>query len=400
MNVKRTLPTAVALLLAAVPAPAQPRQRTIEVNCGAGGRLADALATRGESLVVRFRGTCAERVTIARDDVTLAGSGPEATLVGSVTVDGASRVRLQDFTVRDTPGEDPFSSEGDAIRILASHKVTLERVRTQDTGRRGVSVEESAADLIDGTVLRAGGAGIQGTTAGINVFGTLAITDGAGPGLLIASMTHVFLRRDARLVVDRNAIGLVAQGNGTMTVSNESKIRANNNSFLGILVTSQGDVLYGEAEIEVRGNGVGVLVSEHANWTPFVGSPATIRIRGNTVAGVVLERGGFLEFGDGTATVTGNGGPGLIVDDSRVVLRGTTVRNNAGGDVLLSARASAIFNDSNLFGTPVACDGTVLVRGTASCAAAAPLAQGVGDSRLEEIRRKAVALAGGGAIRP
>jgi hypothetical protein len=372
----RTVATAALILttatVAALPAVADPDSRTVQVNCAAGGRLGPALVLRAAALTVRFRGTCNERITIARDDVTLAGAAPGATIVGSVTLDGASRVRLADFTVRDTPGDDPFRFEGDGIRILASQKVTVERVRTEDTGRRGLSIEESSTDLIDVTVLRAGGAGIQAQASGLNVFGTLALTDGAGPGLLLVFQTHIFARRDARLVFDRNVIGVAVQGNATLTLSNEAWLQANDNLALGILITSQGDFFYGESRIVARGNGLGALVSEHSNWTPFVGSPAVVEIAGNTGGGVLLERGGFLEFGDGTAAVTGNGGPGFHVDDSRLVLRGTTAQGNAGSDVVLIARTSAIFGDSNVFGTPIACDGTVLVRGTAACGAAPP----------------------------
>ena len=364
----------LAVLLPAAPALADPDSRTVTVDCAAGGRLGPALQSRAAALTVRFRGTCNERITIARDDVTLAGAAPGAAIVGSVTVDGATRVRLVDFTVRDTPGDDPFRPEGDAIRILASQKVTVERVRTQDTGRRGLSIEESAADLVDVTVLRAGGAGIQAQSSGINVLGTLTIADGAGPGLLTVFQTHIFARRDARIACDRNIIGVVVQGNATLTLSNEVSLQANDNLALGMLITSQADFFYGESRVVARGNGLGVLVSELSNWTPFAGSPAVIEIAGNAGGGVLLERGGFLDFADGTATVADNGGPGIFVDDSRIVLRGTTATGNAGADVALAARASAIFNDGNAFGTPVACDGTVLTRGTASCGAALPAA--------------------------
>lgn len=388
-----------ALLLAAVPALADPPVRTREVDCGAGSRLGDALSTRGESLTVRFRGTCTERITISRDDVTLEGADTSATIVGQVLVDGASRVVLANFTVRDTPGTDPFESLGDGVIVRASHKVTLRGITTRNNGRRGISIEEASADIVDSKCEGAGGTGIQALGSFINFFGTTSVTGAVGPGILIGSSTHAFLKRHARLSATGNAVGFVVQGNGTVTVANESFLIVDDNLFLGILVTSQGDILHGTADIQVNGNGgYGVLVSEFANWTPFAGFPATVRISGNA-AGMRLERGGFAELTPGTF-ITGNPGPGLEVDDSRLVIGETVVRDNAGGDLFFAARASVISNGGNDLGSPPVCDDTVLLRGDLTCAPVAPAAASKAlpatpPARLEEIRKKIRSLLGG-----
>lgn len=357
------------LFVATAPVFADADAHGIIVDCSRGQRLGPALQRSSPApLRVSFRGTCGERITIRRDDVTLRGADASATLVGSVVVDGASRVRLEDFLVRDTPGDDPFSADGDAIRVVASQKVTLSRLRTRDTGRRGVSIEESSADLDTVSIQNAGGAGFQGHGSSVNLYGEIEISGSVGPGLFVASMTHIFLRRDASLTASGNAIGLALQGNGTLTISNQTRIRAIENAFIGVLTTSQGNVLYGETEIEIaRNSGPGLVVSEHGNWTPFAGFPATIRITDNAGPGILLERGGFLELSDGSTTISGNTGGGVVVDDARAVIANASCTGNAGHDVALRARASVLFNSGNSLGTPLGCDETVLVRGEASC---------------------------------
>ncbi len=367
----RTLTWILALFLSSLPVFGAPQ---VSVDCARGERLGPALERRGvQPLKVSFRGTCTERVVIDRDDVVLRGADATATLVGSVRVDGASRVRLESFLVRDTPGPDPFSSEGDGVQVLASQKVTIDGVRTQNTGRRGVSIEDSSADLVDVSILGAGGAGFQGQGSSVNLFGTIEIAGSVGPGLFVASMAHVFLRRHASLVATGNAIGVAVQGNGTLTFSNETQVAANENLALGILVTSQGDLLYGSTAIEMeRNGGPGLVVSEHGNWTPFQGFPASIRVADNAGPGIVLERGGFLELADGATEVTGNSGLGISVDDSRAVLANVLASGNGAGDVSLAARASVICQAGVNLATPPTCDDSVQLRGSVSCPPAAP----------------------------
>ena len=81
-----------------------------------------------------------------------------------------------------------------------------------------------------------------------------------------------------------------------------------------------------------------------------------------------MLRNAFLRLRENT-TISGNAGPGLVVDGANVAVRGTTIQSNNGnhGDVLLNFGSGATFDGGNTFGTPIGCDGTARARGQFQC---------------------------------
>src|SRR4029434_5824479 len=85
--------------------------RTVTVNCNAGQSIANALKryVQGNGLLINFSGTCNEHIDLLRDDITIHGTAPTATINGTnntdqvIAIDG-KRVRLESLTV--TGGRD------------------------------------------------------------------------------------------------------------------------------------------------------------------------------------------------------------------------------------------------------------------------------------------------------
>ncbi len=84
------------------------------VNCDRGQNLGEALARAHPGDTIRVTGTCVEQVSIKTDQITLdgqgaatldGGGGPFAEFDAVVTIDGASGVTIQGFTVQNGPGE-------------------------------------------------------------------------------------------------------------------------------------------------------------------------------------------------------------------------------------------------------------------------------------------------------
>ncbi len=70
------------------------------VNCNADDSIADAIAALPPGpATLKIKGTCVEDPVITRDDLTLKGFGPGGTISGTITIDGARRVVIDDLTV-------------------------------------------------------------------------------------------------------------------------------------------------------------------------------------------------------------------------------------------------------------------------------------------------------------
>ena len=126
------------------------------VNCDRGENIAEVLAKAEPGDTIRVTGTCVERVSIKTDRITLdgqgaatldGGGGPPAEFDGVVTIDGASGVTIQGFTVQNGPGGGILGMHGAAFSV---HDTTV-----QDNGSTGVVVSQgSTAELTDCSILR------------------------------------------------------------------------------------------------------------------------------------------------------------------------------------------------------------------------------------------------------
>jgi hypothetical protein len=155
---------------------------------------------------------------------------------------------------------------------------------------------------------------------------------------------------------------------GHATIHGESHVVADRNG-IGINVVDHGNLVYGDATIEVANNRfIGIQVGQQGDWTVFAGIIPTLTVTNNGGPGIAVIRSSFVRLRE-NATISGNAGPGLLVDAANVAVRGTTIQNNNGGqgDVVLTFGSGATFDGGDTFGTPPVCDGTVRSRGQFQC---------------------------------
>ena len=371
--IRRTLVSLLVTHLAASAAGAAQPPKTVRVACDHGESIRAELdrANNDRGLIIEFSGTCVERFLITRDDVTLRGVGDNPTIVGQVALRGSNRIRLEDFLVRDTDGPpEVFRPEGDGINILASTDVVIRRVTVQDTVRRGISVEGSTVTLADSTVLRATGVGFIAMSSYVIIDGTVRVNDGLITGVCIAMSGHVFVKAGATLIANNNLNGVLAEVSGVLTLALQTRLEANGNRNVGLGVTSGGTAIFADATMEFNNNqGIGLLVTEVSSFGPFGASNVRLDASNNGFAGILALRSSVVNVQHGT-TIHNNSGPGLLIEDSRAAVQGTSITGN-GLDVFVIFNGRATLGPDNQFGSGIVCDETALVGGTATCAAAA-----------------------------
>ena len=127
--------------------------RTVTVNCNAPGQsITNALKryVPGNGLLINFSGTCNENIDILRDDITIHGTTPTATINGPnntdsvIQIDGAKRIRLESFLV--TGGRDGVN--GTVARVSrwweSMFRTRRVSVLSPRTTPRGVSTMHSS----------------------------------------------------------------------------------------------------------------------------------------------------------------------------------------------------------------------------------------------------------------
>src|SRR4029453_2381743 len=343
------------------------------VNCDHGQNLAEALARAHPGDTIRVTGTCVERVSIKTDRITLdgqgaatldGGGGPTTEFDGVVTIDGASGVAIQGFTVQNGPGEGILGWHGAAFSVRNS--------TVQDNGSTGVvGAEGSTAELTDCRILR-NDAGMDVFTQSSAVFkGAIRINDNLRGGAVVNG-TSILEIRGAEVEASRNGgSGLVAGSNSQLAVfsfagSQGSTVTIDANSGAGIvLADSILNVFRSESTITITNSPLGILVAAGKIISP------------DGVGTFVIENNGVgLDFGlDGTALLVGgwtvrNNGTG-VRGDGAGVLTFISIPSNpsaitgSGVDVDLRFGARATIEGVDV-GT-ITCDSTVLSRGTTVC---------------------------------
>ena len=334
------------------------------MNCDNGRSLQNAIDRfPNRRLRVEFKGTCVESVTIARNGVTLVGVGEEATVVGQVAVKSAIGVRLEGFTVRDTPAEDPvLDRDGDGVRVLASTGVEISGVEVINAGARGFSFERSSVDIRDSSTDGAKGIGFIAFAATVDVAGTFASRDSAVNGICIVAAASLFVLPNSTIVAERNPLGIIVEELAVMTVALGSQVVANDNFGDGIQVIGQGALLYASAAIEATNNGrYGIAVTLLSHFTAFGGSVIDVEVANNGAGGMIITSNSAV-VAQGGFTVRDNGGFGILADNAVLGLAGVTSTDNPGGDVVAGFGSKVVFAGSSNIGT-ISCDPTVLVRG-------------------------------------
>ena len=374
------LTTAVALISAAaamalvVASPGGDAGSNMKVvNCDRGENIAEVLARAEPGDTIRVTGTCVERVSIKTDRITLdgqgaatldGGGGPIAEFDGVVTIDGASGVTIQGFTVQNGPGEGILGTHGAAFSVR--------NTTVQDNGFTGVAVGEgSTAELTDCSILRNGGPGIDVYTHSSAVLkGAIRTNDNLQGGVEING-TSVIEIRGAQVEASRNGtFGLIAGSNSQLAVfgfagSQGSTFTIDANGGGGIVLADSILNVFSESTITITNSPLGILVAAGKIISPS--GVGTFVIENNVVG---------LDFGlDGTAIIRGgltvrNNGTGVRGDGAGVLTFISIPSNPSaitgnGVDVDLRFGARATFAGVDV-GT-ITCDSTVLSRGTTVC---------------------------------
>ena len=342
------------------------------VNCDRGENIAEVLAKAEPGDTIRVTGTCVERVSIKTDRITLdgqgaatldGGGGPIVEFDGVVTIDGASGVAIQGFTVQNGPGEGILGTHGAAFSVR--------NTTVQDNGSTGVVVAEgSTAELTDCSILR--------NDAGIDVFtqssavlkGAIRTNDNLLNGATVNG-TSIIEIRGAQVEASRNGgEGLAAGSNSQLAVfgfagSQGSTFTIDANGGGGILLGDSILNVFSESTIAITNSPLGILCGAGKIISPF------------GVGTFVIENNGVgLDFGlDGTALLVGgltvrNNGTGVRGDGAGVLTFISIPSNPSaitgnGVDVDLRFGARATIEGVEV-GT-ITCDSTVLSRGTTVC---------------------------------
>jgi parallel beta-helix repeat protein len=218
------------------------------IDCAGASLAREVVLPPGDRpITIIIRGTCAHDVMVKRDDVTLVGEVPTATVAGTITILGARRVLIRGLRVSGSPG----------VGILGTDNASF-------------AVEDSSVEGngLDGIVVRNGAhAKITGSTIAGN---GVAQPKDAGRGIHVVHSASAEVR------------------NNTVSDNRSDGVGVYNNSY----------VLLIQNTIERNGR-------EEAGEAGVVASRARIRAHGNTIrnntgfAAIDVLQGGFYRTGTG-----------------------------------------------------------------------------------------------------
>jgi hypothetical protein len=376
----------VWLFSAAAEAKDESGSKTIAVDCGKGGSINNALKDTASKLIIQIRGVCHEDVVIARDDVTLRGVDPDATVVAqanqAIRIDRASRVTLEDLKVT---GSTKPALPGAGIFLFHSSGVVLSNVKAEGN-REGMRTYGSTLRVVDSDFCRnsAGGLYLAGGSSLFIDGAEINTSENGNYGFLVSESTvRVNWPSIPRVVAnDNGGAGVALQGtadvllagsfeakrNGTGIQAVGGELAQQGNPYVDISENGDGVFVFGEAVIDL-GGGEGVSVSKNSGTGLVAIEGAYIRFNGT------LERNGLaVNVGEASRvslddTVCQNNGFGVYVHGGSAWIGASTIQGNTstgGCDVGLVFGAMASFGGANSVGT-VCCDETVLVEGDVGC---------------------------------
>jgi hypothetical protein len=228
--------------------------KVITVNCNGGKTIGATLADEGtkQPLVLQVQGTCAERVNIGRDDVTLEGDG---TIAGPVTIDGAQRVVIDGLTITNPAGTGVTITNGGSATLQnndisnnAAYGVFLRNASVAvvnnnkmiNNGITGTDVDASGIGVAQASMVRASRNEIrENANTGIEVFDNSTYR---GEGDIIAMRTS----SPGRSAVDTFRAGLVdlrgVTVNGVVHVNQQSQLQVRNLAGAGGSSTITGNI--------------------------------------------------------------------------------------------------------------------------------------------------------------
>ena len=326
----------VVLLAACASALAAEPTKTVNVNCGAGLTIAQALALGDERkpLVVVVSGQCNESVRIDRNDVTLRGeagvvNGPDPD-VNTIVVT-ANRVIIRDLQV--TGGRN-------GITGLGAADLTVLNTTVQSTGHSGIVYNNGSSGVIDGCTVQ------------------LNARDGVVVQAATATIVNSSILQNSRLGV------LVTTGGaarvGVDDRNNAAGNRINQNGATGLNISVGGQAVV--AMNDISGNGTDATSTSGRTGITVIQGTADLP-GGNTITGNpgqgIFARSASVQIGDPTFgfttvnTITGNGNaadPGGVFGllGSALFIRDAVIRGNNGFGLILSLRSHAQISSSTI----------------------------------------------------
>jgi hypothetical protein len=305
---------------------APPRPLIATVNCGAGQKLQAAVdaADATQPLTIDIIGTCAESVTIDRDQVTLRSGSSGSGVTGSLYFTGR-RETVDGITVTGAGDGPPALGVADGGSLAATNvhvtgMVGVDTNATMGLSNATISHSDSGCGVnagfgghisvdsstITGCSVKASSNasvwlnGVTISGAGVLV-GGVAVNDGAS-----AVLTNDTISSSTYFVVDVDG--------GTATLNNTAVSGGTN----GVGVSDGGSVAIIDGSL-VSGNGAGVVANSgsHVNISSDNSDAGGGHVNDNTGVGVEITGASTLtmsSFGE----VKGNGGDGIDLSDSSV----------------------------------------------------------------------------------
>jgi hypothetical protein len=364
------------------------------VDCGKGQDLNKALQNLSPGDALTFTGVCNQNVVITVSGITLTGQGAAAISSPSqandaLTISGAQRVTLQNFTVQN--GNSGLHATGGAA-------ITLQNITAQRNAVTGILVEGTSTAYVSGSASQNNG--LDGVdvenTSSIIFNGDFAAGNNGVFGINLGATSSATVNA-ATVSANNNALGVQVSISSSWFLSNPAAlVNTLNNLTVGFTVVSGAHLFSFGGSMVSSGNGLdGFDIASRAgvdfdagsqissfnnqrdgfhvedmsmanlfNNPQFSGNPGftTIQLYNNAGNGLSLLTNSRLNMFDQAKVLSHNNtGDGIQVDDgSNMNLLGSTIQNNP-KDVVLTFGSRGDFS-GNTIGS-LTCDATSLIRG-------------------------------------
>jgi hypothetical protein len=300
---------------------------TLTVDCATqsiGATLAGAPG--GVPLTIVVKGTCAENVTIARDDVTLTAdpsggaiAGPDAAR-NTVSVNG-SRVTVDKLTI---------SGGRSGVAAWGSPRLIMQSCTVQNAARSGISIHHGADGTISNCVVQANARHGISVEGGATTILSSDVTGNVENGIHITGGGHARVG----ITSQNTSAGNTITGNG----GNGLHVGGGGSAFVGANLIdgngTSGSSVFGRY-------GLAVVHGSSAN----LAGDNTIK---NNPGGGVFVRNATVFIGDGSFglptqnLIANNGDGGIQVIAGTADIRNATITGNAGQNAGIYARQSQV----------------------------------------------------------
>lgn len=363
------------------------------VDCAKGQSLNAALRNLSSGDTLTFSGTCREAVSIATPGITLTGENgaaiaSSAQTADALTVTGAARVSLQNFTV-----QNGFNG----LHLTGGASVTLQGITAQNNALDGMLIEGSSSAYVSNS--SAMNNGLDGmdveNTSSVIFNGNFTAQNNAVFGINLGTTSSATVNA-ATVTADNNALGIQVSITSSWFLSNPAAaVKANSNLTVGLTVVSGSHLFAFGGNLQTSGNGLdgfdiasrsgmdldagtqaesannqrdGIHVEELCminffNNPQFSGNPGftTISLHNNAGNGISLQNNSQLHMFDQAKILANNNTIGIQADNgSNMTLLNSVIQSNQ-PDVNLTFASRGEFT-ANTLGT-LTCDATSLIRG-------------------------------------